>query len=130
MDREFGLIHVGLQTWCPLQLQVYVNGHEWLARKLAQHGPGDRPRVEAIGVGHALEPMDAVAPAPLDEPESADGLLIAAEEVGEHVLDGPAILRAGPQDLALGQPREERQHRAASRRHASEGLASPGRERS
>jgi hypothetical protein len=38
MDRDFGLIHVRLQTWCPLQLQVYVNGHEWLARKLAQHG--------------------------------------------------------------------------------------------
>jgi hypothetical protein len=38
MDREFGLIHVRLQTWFPLQLQVYVNGHEWLARKLAQHG--------------------------------------------------------------------------------------------
>jgi hypothetical protein len=38
MDRDFGLIHVRLQTWFPLQLQVYVNGHEWLARKLAQHG--------------------------------------------------------------------------------------------
>jgi hypothetical protein len=38
MDREFGLIHVRLHTWSPLQLQVYVNGHEWLARKLAQHG--------------------------------------------------------------------------------------------
>jgi hypothetical protein len=38
MDREFGLIHLRLQTWFPLQLQVYVNGHGWLARKLAQHG--------------------------------------------------------------------------------------------
>jgi len=38
MDRDFGLIHVRRQTWFPLQLQVYVNGHEWLARKLAQHG--------------------------------------------------------------------------------------------
>src|SRR3990172_7754133 len=38
MDRDFGLIHVRLQTWCPLPRQVYVNGHEWLARKLAQHG--------------------------------------------------------------------------------------------
>ncbi|HAM58523.1 MAG TPA: hypothetical protein DCQ64_25180 [Candidatus Rokubacteria bacterium] len=38
MDREFGLIHVRLQTWFPLQLQVSVNGHEWLARKLAHHG--------------------------------------------------------------------------------------------
>jgi hypothetical protein len=41
MDRDFGLIQVRLQTWCPLPLQVYVNGHEWLARKLAQHGVRD-----------------------------------------------------------------------------------------
>ena len=34
MGRDFGLIHVKLQTWFPLQIQVYVNGHEWLARKL------------------------------------------------------------------------------------------------
>ena len=38
MDREFGLIHVRVQTWFPLPIQVYVNGHEWLARKLARHG--------------------------------------------------------------------------------------------
>ena len=38
MDREFGLIHVKLQTWFPLPIQVYVNGHEWLARKLEQNG--------------------------------------------------------------------------------------------
>jgi len=34
MDREFGMIHVKLQTWFPMPIQVYVNGHEWLARKL------------------------------------------------------------------------------------------------
>jgi hypothetical protein len=34
MDRHFGLIHVKLQTWFPMQIQVYVNGHEWLAHKL------------------------------------------------------------------------------------------------
>jgi hypothetical protein len=38
MDRDFGLIHARVQTWFPLQLQVYVNGHEWLARKLVRHG--------------------------------------------------------------------------------------------
>ena len=40
MDREFGLIHVRIQTWFPMQIQVYVNGHEWLARKLSRHGIG------------------------------------------------------------------------------------------
>jgi hypothetical protein len=38
MDRELGLIHVRVQTWFPLQIQVYLNGHEWLARKLTARG--------------------------------------------------------------------------------------------
>jgi len=37
MDRDFGLIHVKLQTWFPMQVQVYMNGHEWLARKLSSN---------------------------------------------------------------------------------------------
>lgn len=38
LDKDFGLMHVKLQTWFPLRIQVYVNGHEWLARKLSQSG--------------------------------------------------------------------------------------------
>jgi hypothetical protein len=38
MDREFGLMHVKIQTWFPFTIQVYVNGHEWLARKLTGQG--------------------------------------------------------------------------------------------
>ncbi len=38
MDRQFGLIHVKLQTWFPMQIQVYVNGHDWLERKLTANG--------------------------------------------------------------------------------------------
>jgi hypothetical protein len=38
MDPRFGLIHVKLQTWFPMVMQVYVNGHEWLARKLTENG--------------------------------------------------------------------------------------------
>ena len=34
MDREFGLIHIKIQTWAPFTVQVYLNGHEWLAKKL------------------------------------------------------------------------------------------------
>ena len=34
LDREFGLIHVRLQTWLPFTVQVYVNGHEWLAQQM------------------------------------------------------------------------------------------------
>src|SRR5204863_188648 len=38
MDRDFGLMHVKLQTWFPFTMQVYVNGHEWLARRLRRQG--------------------------------------------------------------------------------------------
>jgi hypothetical protein len=36
LDPQFGLIHVRLQTWLPFTVQVYVNGHEWLAQQLVQ----------------------------------------------------------------------------------------------
>jgi hypothetical protein len=37
LDAEFGLLHVRLATWFPLTMQIYINGHEWLARALRQH---------------------------------------------------------------------------------------------
>ena len=40
IDADFGLIHVRLQTWFPMEIQVYVNGHEWLARKLTANRIG------------------------------------------------------------------------------------------
>ncbi|HEV3079146.1 MAG TPA: hypothetical protein VGY66_05180 [Gemmataceae bacterium] len=40
MDRAFGLMHVKIQSWFPFTVQVYVNGHEWLARQLARQGIG------------------------------------------------------------------------------------------
>jgi len=38
MDRDLGLMHVRLQTWFPFEIQVYLNGHDVLARKLDRHG--------------------------------------------------------------------------------------------
>lgn len=40
MDRHFGLIHVMVQTWFPMRMQVFVNGHHWLANKMDAHGIG------------------------------------------------------------------------------------------
>ena len=34
LDAQFGLIHLRLQTWFPYTMQVYVNGHDWLARQM------------------------------------------------------------------------------------------------
>jgi len=42
IDRELGFMHVRLQTWFPLQIQIYVNGREWLARQLDKRGIGYR----------------------------------------------------------------------------------------
>jgi len=38
VDRDFGLMHIRLQTWLPLPVQVCVNGREWLARQLTAAG--------------------------------------------------------------------------------------------
>ena len=40
LDPDFGLIHLRLPTWFPFTLQVYVNGHEWLARQMLQQQLG------------------------------------------------------------------------------------------
>jgi hypothetical protein len=37
---ELGFMHVRLQSWFPFQIQIYLNGHEWLARQLDKHGIG------------------------------------------------------------------------------------------
>jgi hypothetical protein len=38
LDPDLGLMHVRLQTWAPFTCQVYVNGHEFVACKMAQQG--------------------------------------------------------------------------------------------
>lgn len=42
VDREFGLMHVRLQSWFPFDVQVCLNGREWLARKMDRAGLGYR----------------------------------------------------------------------------------------
>jgi|WetSurMetagenome_2_1015567.scaffolds.fasta_scaffold130718_1 hypothetical protein len=44
LDREFGLLHVRLQTWLPLDIQVCLNGREYLARRLDRAGLGYEQR--------------------------------------------------------------------------------------
>ena len=34
LDPDLGLVHVRIQTWLPLTIQVWVNGRHWLARRL------------------------------------------------------------------------------------------------
>lgn len=34
VDPEFGFMHVRIQGWIPYDCQIYINGREWLARRL------------------------------------------------------------------------------------------------
>ena len=40
IDAELGFMHVRLQSWFPFQIQIYLNGREWLARQLDRRGIG------------------------------------------------------------------------------------------
>lgn len=38
LDEDLGLVFVRVPTWCPFRLQIYFNGHEWLASQLRRQG--------------------------------------------------------------------------------------------
>ena len=38
MDEQLGLCYMRVPTWCPFRLQVYFNGHAWLANQLKERG--------------------------------------------------------------------------------------------
>jgi len=40
IDPEFGLMYVRVQTWFPYTIQVYVNGHDWLAQQMTKRRIG------------------------------------------------------------------------------------------
>ncbi len=44
MDREFGLMHVRVQSWLPFGIQVCINGREYLRRRLDAAGIGYEKR--------------------------------------------------------------------------------------
>lgn len=60
-DREFGLMHIRLQTWVPFTIHICVNGREWLARQLT-----------ARGIGHQQVDNALIA---IDDPARAQALL-------------------------------------------------------
>jgi hypothetical protein len=60
LDPEFGLMHIRIQTWFPFKIQVYVNGHDWLARQMIKRKLGFVQRDNAF--------------TQLDDPEQAQRL--------------------------------------------------------
>ena len=34
LDKDFGFMHIKIQSWFPFTVQIYINGHEWLKQQL------------------------------------------------------------------------------------------------
>lgn len=69
MDAEWGLIYLRVPTWAPFRLQLYCNGHSWLACQLAAEGIGftaaDNAFVQIDDWARAQALADAISPAAL-----------------------------------------------------------------
>jgi hypothetical protein len=69
IDEELGLCYVRVPTWLPCRLQIYCNGHNWLAGQLRKQGIeyrlidnafveiADWPRAQRIANGWAAKRM-------------------------------------------------------------------------
>jgi len=67
-DPDFGLMYVRLETWFPYTIQVYVNGHDWLARQMRRRGIGFQQHDNAF--------------TQLDDPEQAQQLADRFAQLG------------------------------------------------
>jgi hypothetical protein len=45
LHPRYGFMHARIQTWFPFNIQIYMNGREWLARQLEREGRSDFKRV-------------------------------------------------------------------------------------
>jgi hypothetical protein len=59
--REFGLMHMRLQTWFPFNLWCCVNGREWLARQLDEQKIGYLKRENCLVAVDDIERAQALA---------------------------------------------------------------------
>jgi hypothetical protein len=60
IDPEFGFMHVRVQAWIPYEIQIYINGREWLARQLDAAGVGYRRYDNALLSVEDLEVADTL----------------------------------------------------------------------
>ena len=51
IDPEFGFMHVRIQGWIPYEIQIYINGREWLALP-ARQGRGRLCALRELALGH------------------------------------------------------------------------------
>jgi hypothetical protein len=90
VDREFGLIHVRLQTWLPMSIQICVNGREYLARRLDRAKIGYEKRDNCFAridnLPRAQQMMDE-----LDQRRWAKFLNVYAHQVNPWVVPGNSL---------------------------------------
>ena len=54
LHPQFGWMYVRLQTWFPFEIQVYLNGREWLARQLDRERAEVSPQRQQVSLGGRL----------------------------------------------------------------------------
>jgi len=112
LHERLGLIHVRVPTWLPFRMQVYLNGHSWLARQLTAAGVNhtladnafsacvDWPRAQALADAldpHALHAeLDALArrcaPVVAHFPNGYHWSLTQVEYAHDLVFKDPAVV--------------------------------------
>jgi hypothetical protein len=70
LDKEFGFMHVKLQSWFPFKMQVYIHGREYLSKQLDLAGIPykryDNCFIEIADIENAQEIADAFNARSLD----------------------------------------------------------------
>ncbi|MBI2422033.1 MAG: hypothetical protein HYV27_04315 [Candidatus Hydrogenedentes bacterium] len=88
LDPEFGFMHVRIQTWLPFTVQVYMNGREWLARRMDEAGLAYRRADNCFtwveDFEHAQALMDGLGR--MEWPQHLDAL---ARRVNPELVPGP-----------------------------------------
>jgi hypothetical protein len=87
LDPEFGFGHVRVQTWIPYQVQIYVNGREWLGRQL------DRVRMSYLRADNCFPH--------LADPERAQRIFDGMLRLPWRQLLDDLVVRANPALAAI-----------------------------
>jgi len=103
MHPVFGFLSVRLQTWFPFPVHIYLNGREWLARKMDQAGIGyrrhdncfhlDRERRTSADA-HERAAKNELGPVLRSSPPAGPSAVVCRSTVGRTVAPGHLTTRA------------------------------------
>jgi hypothetical protein len=111
IDESFGLCYVRVPTWAPFRLQVYFNGHNWLAQRLEKAGIAFKMADNAFAVRCRSRAGTDDCQATGRQTASS-----TTESMGEAILPGTSALpRRLPPELDAGGIRHRRRLPSISR---------------